>query len=105
MDSYTWTHLCWLTSKNLHSLALCEHWMLSSELTKRNGQCRWTAKESVLSASVDDGKFVTQVSETHFVDNIFKRVRAHFFPSLNGFKHCYVTLIILLIITHLFAHS
>ena len=25
MDSYTWTHQCWLTSKNLHSSALCRH--------------------------------------------------------------------------------
>ena len=28
MDSYTWTHQCWPTSKDLHSYALCGHWML-----------------------------------------------------------------------------
>ena len=29
--SYTWTHQCWLTCRNLHSSALWWHWMLSRE--------------------------------------------------------------------------
>ena len=29
MDSFTWTHQFWLISKNLHSLALGRHWVLS----------------------------------------------------------------------------
>ena len=29
MDSYTWTHQCWLTRKDLNTLALCRHSMLS----------------------------------------------------------------------------
>ena len=27
MNYYTWTHQFWLTSKNLHLLALCKQWM------------------------------------------------------------------------------
>ena len=38
MDSYTWTHQCWLISKNLASSALCRHWMPSRALIKR---CPW----------------------------------------------------------------
>ena len=36
MDSYTWTHQCWLTCKILHSSARCKHWVLSKGLTKSN---------------------------------------------------------------------
>ena len=35
MDSYIWTHQCWLICKNLHTSDLCRHWMLSWGLTKR----------------------------------------------------------------------
>ena len=38
--------------------------------------------------------------------HIFKWAWSHFFcTQLNGFKYCYLTLIILFDITHLFAHS
>ena len=38
-------------------------------------------------------------------DNIFKRVRAHLFVQLNGFKYSYQTWIIRFTIEYLFAHS
>ena len=38
VDSYTWTHQCWLTSKDLHTLTLCRNWMQSRGPTKRG--CR-----------------------------------------------------------------
>ena len=39
---------------------------------------------------------------THFVDDIFKRLWPHFLPTIKWFQYCYVTLIILLNITHWF---
>ena len=37
MDYYTWTHQCWLTSKDLLTSALCGHWRKSTEPTKIYG--------------------------------------------------------------------
>ena len=37
---------------------------------------------------------------THFVDDIFKRAKAHFLAQLNGFKYCYVSITIQLNINH-----
>ena len=36
MDSYIWTHQCWLTCKNLHSPPLWRHWMLSRGREREN---------------------------------------------------------------------
>ena len=54
VDSYTWTHQNWPTSKDLYSSALCEHYMQSRWPTKigtDNGR-EW--RESVLSAQLAD---------------------------------------------------
>ena len=37
MDSYTWTHQCWPTSKTLQWSALCRLWRLSRTLAKSDG--------------------------------------------------------------------
>ena len=34
MKKTYWAHQCWLTSKDLHSSALCEHWVQSRGLAK-----------------------------------------------------------------------
>ena len=44
MDSYTWTHQCRLTSKSLHSLALCGHLIPSRRPTISTGWWRWRVK-------------------------------------------------------------
>ena len=46
MDSYTWTHQCWLASDNPHISALCRHWMQSGGLNRSNGWKGWEARES-----------------------------------------------------------
>ena len=38
MDSFTCTHQCWPTSKNLRSSALCRHWMPFRGLTEAMGE-------------------------------------------------------------------
>ena len=38
MKFYTWTHQFWSTSKELHSFALCRHWMLFRGLAKIDDQ-------------------------------------------------------------------
>ena len=35
MDSYIWTHQCWLPCKNLHSSTLSGHWMSSKGFDER----------------------------------------------------------------------
>ena len=45
-ESYIWTHQCWPTSKNLHSLALCKHWLLSKGFTKCYGWKKDDERES-----------------------------------------------------------
>ena len=58
IDSCTWTHLFWLTNKDLHSSVLCRHWMLSRGLTKSYSQLQIDSKkepsESMLLACTDD---------------------------------------------------
>ena len=44
-DSYSWTHLCWLTSKDLHTSALCGGWMLSRRPSRSNEQEEQIARE------------------------------------------------------------
>ena len=46
MESYTWTYKCWSTSKNLHSSALCGHWMQFSGLLKGDSHFRRIARGS-----------------------------------------------------------
>ena len=42
----------------------------------------------------------------YYLDNIFKRARAHFLRThLNGFKYCNLIQIIHFTINHLFGHS
>ena len=38
MDSYIWTHQCWLTCKNLYLSTQSGHWMSSRGLAKSDGQ-------------------------------------------------------------------
>ena len=49
LNFYTWTNQCWMTSKNLHSSALCRQRVPSRRLAQRDGQ--WENQEN-LSMSV-----------------------------------------------------
>ena len=53
MDSYTWTHQCWLTSKDLHTLAQCRLQMLFTRLAKRNELVRERESQGNLCNQLD----------------------------------------------------
>ena len=46
MNYYTWTHQCWLTSKDLYTSALCRHWMPSRGAARTNRWEGWIAREN-----------------------------------------------------------
>ena len=45
-DYYTWTHQCCLLNKDLHSLIMCRHRILSRRLAKSNGQLGQMTKDT-----------------------------------------------------------
>ena len=57
MDSYTWTHQCWPTSKSIYSSALYGNGMLSCQerwLIKTDGEIERESSKSVMSTRLDD---------------------------------------------------
>ena len=46
MESCIWMCQCWLTSKDLHTSALCGHWMQSRRPTRSDEWLGWMAGES-----------------------------------------------------------
>ena len=76
MNSNTWIHQCWPSSKHLHSSMPYRHWVLSRGLVKSNGQYGWIVrkrklKESVLLACLDDDDDKTWVTNKLYITIFF----------------------------------
>ena len=53
MNSYALTHLCCPTSEDLHTSALCGHWMQSRRLRVMNGNDGWQKSQGILCCQRD----------------------------------------------------